>query len=91
MAAVVTSSFLFSQLRLASSLLLSLRSSRGERAEMGKVLEDSLMIGGKVESLYKEVNFVLFIPHFLFSISFPMPSWTPCSSPLQMFTEVSNQ
>lgn len=53
MAAVVTSSFLSSQLRLASSLLLSVRSSREERAEMGKVLEDSLMIGGKVESIRK--------------------------------------
>lgn len=53
MAAVVTSSFLSTQLRLASSLLLSVRSPREERAEMGKVLEDSLMIGGKVKSIRK--------------------------------------
>lgn len=85
MAAVVTSSFLFSQLRLASSLLLSVRPFRGERAEMGKVLEDSLMIGGKVESLYKEVIFLLlshiplsvllFFPHAILDLmQWPTPS-----------------
>lgn len=90
MAAVVTSSFLSSQLRLASSLLLSVRSSREERAEMGKVLEDSLMIGEGEK--YKEI-IVSCSPAspFLFSFSFPMPSWTSCSGPLQMFPEVSNQ
>lgn len=63
MAAVVTSSFLFSQLRLASSLLLFVRPFRGERAEMGKVLEDSLMIGGGRWKVFIRKYFSLALPH----------------------------
>lgn len=75
MAAVVTSSFLSSQLRLASSLLLSVRSSREERAEMGKVLEDSLMIGGKVESIRKE--FFLLVTRIPLSVLHLFPHAIP--------------